>query len=326
MEASVACIGGTAAYDLLRDGAFLAHRLGPQDTPFGESQPIFACESRFGSFYFLSPSFVNYRANIYALKSLGTRAVFSWSETRAISHNYKIGQFVVVSDLIDETHSRPRTFFENQGLGVVRQWPVFCPSLSNALMTALGDEMCRFSPSGTYVCIEGPRRETPAEVRKYAAFGAELLGMTLSPEVFLAKELQMCYASVAFVAGYAETGSDFRPFENGRILDAEQQAERAAAAVEVLPRVLERLIDVLHRTPGMCACENSMQHHIASGQIGWDWRTWFDEERPVSQNQPPQNPGASFPSDFIPFIRRPAGPTRGFGLRDDYPYEDHIQP
>lgn len=298
MDIHLACIGGTAAYDLLQAGALVAQRLGPQDTPFGESQPIYQCKSRFGEFLFLSrhgesgyqlaPSFINYRANIYALKDLGVRAITSWSETRAISHNYRIGEYVIVSDLIDETYRRPNTFFENQGLGAVRPWPVFCPSLSQALSTTLSEEGCAHSTSGVYVCTEGPRRETPAEVRKYESYRAELIGTTLAPEVFLAKELQMCYASICYVASYAENGSEFRPFENGRILDKETQTKRAAAAVERFPRLLERLCEVLARTPGMCHCESSMQHHVASGQIGWDWRTWFDRESPRAVSAPPR--------------------------------------
>jgi 5'-methylthioadenosine phosphorylase len=294
-------VGGTAADELLRDGALIAERLGRRRTPFGESQPIYLCKSRLGEYYFMSrhgdpdrqlaPSFINYRANVYALKDLGVRAVVSWSETRAISHNFKIGQFVIVNDLIDETHCRPNTFFENRGLGVVRQWPVFCPSLSAALSTALVAESCPFSDGAVYVCIEGPRRETPAEVRKYASFGAELLGMTLAPEVFLAKELQMCYASVCYVASYAENGSEFKPFENGRVLDAETQQRRAVAAVERMPRILERLCDVLDHTPSMCQCETAMWRHVSSGQIGWDWRTWFENPSPPSgprRARPPQ--------------------------------------
>src|SRR5262249_49994939 len=160
----------------------------------------------------LAPSFVNYRANIYALKDLGVRAVVSWSETHAITHNCNIGQYVIVDDLIDETHCRPNTFFENQRLGVVRQWPVFCPSLRSALSATLAQERCKFLDHGVYVCVEGPRRETPAEARKYAAFGGDLIGMTLAPEVFLARELQMCYASLCYVASFVENGSDFRPF------------------------------------------------------------------------------------------------------------------
>lgn len=330
MNPTLACIGGTAAYDLLRDGAFVAHRLGAQKTPFGESQPVFLCESRFGQFYFLSrhgesgyelaPSFVNYRANLYALKDLGVRSIVSWSETRAISHNYRIGEFVLVSDIIDETISRPRTFFENQGLGVVRQWPVFCPSLRSALATAIKEDGSPVADQGVYVCIEGPRRETPAEVRKYAAFGGELVGTTLAPEVFLAKELQLCYASVCYVAGYAENGSDFKPFENGRILDLETQARRAKAAVEKLPRMLERLTDVIRRTPGVCQCDSSMQHHIASGQIGVDWRTWFEGENTPAAS--PDVPAAVTAAMFIPSLRRP-DPTAYPDAYDDYPYDSH---
>ena len=142
MAVTLACIGGRDAYNLLH-GALMAERLGPRPTPFGDSQPIFRCESPVGGFFFLSrhgetsyertPSFVNYRANIFALKDLGTRSIVSWSETRAISHNFKIGQYVIVDDLVDETALRPQTFFEQQGFGHLRQWPVFCPSLRKAM-------------------------------------------------------------------------------------------------------------------------------------------------------------------------------------------------
>lgn len=311
MATTLACIGGTAAYDLLREGALVAQRLGAQTTPFGQSQPIFLCESRLGEFYFLSrhgesgydlaPSFVNYRANIYALKDLGVRSIVSWSETRAISHNYRIGQYVIVDDLIDETDSRPNTFFENQGLGVVRQWPVFCPSLRNAFLAALSHEGCTAAEKGIYVCVEGPRRETPAEVRKYMTFGGELIGTTLAPEVFLAKELQMCYASICYVASYAENGSEFRPFEHGRVLERSVQAGRAAAAVERLPRLLERLSGVLGDMVSSCACETSMQHHIAGGQIGTDWRTWFDDA--LVRPEPPARRPAPLPP-IAPAVRR----------------------
>lgn len=288
MTATLACIGGTAAYDLLREGALVAERLGPQNTPFGQSQPIYLCQSRFGQqFLFLSrhgetgydlaPSYVNYRANIFALKDLGVRAIASWSETRALCHNYKVGQYVIVDDLIDETRQRAQTFFENQGLGAVRQWPCFCPSLRRALATTLSEERCQFSEHGVYVCVEGPRRETPAEARKYAMCGGELLGMTLAPEVFLARELQMCYSSIGYVAHYAETGSDYTPFEGGRVLEEAITAERARAAVERLPRLLERMSQVVANTPALCRCETSMHQYINSGQLDWDWRNWFDE-------------------------------------------------
>jgi 5'-methylthioadenosine phosphorylase len=285
-EPLFACIGGTAAYDLLQAGALVAERLGAQRTPFGESQPIFLCKVPGGSFYFLSrhgetgyelaPSFVNYRANVWALRSLGVRSIVSWSETRAITHNFKIGDYVLVDDLIDETRARPSTFFEQQGIGRVRQWPLFCPTLRTALISALSDEFCNFDDRGTYVCVEGPRQETAAETRKYESFGGELIGQTLAPEVFLAKELQMCYASICYVACYAEHGSNYRPFEAGRVLSVEVERGRAQKAIERLPRLLARLCQNLVRTPVACGCEHSMEQHINCGQIGPDWRTWFD--------------------------------------------------
>ena len=298
MEIGLACIGGRAAYHLLREGALLAERLGPQSTPFGESQPVFRCESRFGPFLFLSrhgetsyertPTFVNYQANIYALKELGVRSIVTWSETRAISHNYKIGEYVLVDDLVDETVSRQQTFFRNRGIGHIRQWPVFCPSLRAALATTLSEEQCDFTTRGTYVCVEGPRHETPAETRKYAVFGGELLGQALVPEIFLARELQMCYASLCYVARYAEDGTNYRPFEDGRALDEQAEQRRASAAVERMPRLLQRFCHVLRNTPAICKCDSSMAVHVAKGQLGMDWRTWFDEDQapPVDDPEP----------------------------------------
>ncbi|MEW6251768.1 MAG: MTAP family purine nucleoside phosphorylase [Planctomycetota bacterium] len=289
MAVTLACIGGRSAYDLLSEGALVAERIGPRPTPFGESQPIYRCESRFGGFLFLSrhgergydltPSFVNYRANIYALKDLGTRAIVAWSETRAISHNYKIGDYVLVDDLVDET-ARLSTFFTSQGFGHLRQWPVFCPSLRGALAETLKQERCEFAEHGVYVCVEGPRHETPAETRKYATFGGELLGQALIPEVFLARELQMCYASLCYVGRYAEDGTNYRPFEDGRVLPEAVERQRATAAVERMPRLLERFCEVLARTPGMCECEATMTAYITAGQLGEDWRKWFNHNRP----------------------------------------------
>ncbi len=291
MSIALACIGGRDAYNLLKQGALMAERLGPQATPFGKSQPIFRCESRNGSFFFLSrhgergydltPSFVNYRANIYALKDLGARSIVSWSETRAITHNFRIGQYVLVDDLVDETVARPHTFFQEQGFGHLRQWPVFCPSLRKALADTLTEEKCDFAARGVYVCVEGPRHETPAETRKYAADGGELLGQALAPEVFLARELQMCYASLCYVGRYAEDGTNYRPFEDGRVLPEEVERQRATAAVERMPRLLERFCAVLGATPGICACESSMTPYMANGELSWDWRTWFGANAPA---------------------------------------------
>ena len=299
MAATLACIGGRDAYHLLKEGAFVAERLGPQNTPFGESQPIYRCRAQRGEFLFLSrhgesgyertSSYVNYRANLYALKELGTRSMVSWSETRAITHNFKIGQYVIVDDFVDETVSRTQTFFQERCFGHLRQWPVFCPSLRKALADTLAAEGCEFAERAVYVCVEGPRHETPAETRKYATLGGHLLGQALAPEVFLAKELQMCYASLCYVGRYAEDGTNYQPFEDGRALPEEVERKRATAAVERMPRLLERFSDVLSRTPGLCECESTMTPYVVSGQLDPDWHRWFEPGARAGEMCPPRS-------------------------------------
>jgi 5'-methylthioadenosine phosphorylase len=283
MAVSVACIGGRAAYDLVRKGVFSAERLGPRPTPYGESQPLYRCRGRGGEFlllcrhgeagYEVTPNVINYRANIFALRDLDVLSVVSWSETRAISHNYKIGQFVVVDDLIDETISRPTTFFANKELGHIRPWPVFCPALRKAFVTALTELELEYSDGGVYVCIEGPRQETPAEAHKYEVFGAELIGQTLAPEVFLAKELQMNYASLCFVVSYAETGTPYPAFESGRVLSEEMLARRGQQAVQDIPRILERVFEVLGRKPASAEIPAAP---MPENERNGNWRTWFE--------------------------------------------------
>lgn len=285
MGTALACIGGRAAYDLLRRGRFCSERLGPRSTPFGESQPLYRCRSDAGEFlllcrhgeagYEVTAGLINYRANIYALRDLDVQAIVSWSETRAISHNYTIGQFVIVDDMIDETVSRPRTFFDNKDLGHIRNWPVFCPTLRRAFATVLSEEGCELADRGVYVCIEGPRQETPAEARKYASYGGELIGQTLAPEVFLARELQMSYASLCFVARYAETGTLYPAFEAGRVLNEESLRVRNQQTVERIPGILNRLCAVLHDQDENRADPAALRLPPPNGARSGNWREWF---------------------------------------------------
>ena len=293
MGTKLACIGGVAAYGLVSRGAFVGERLGPRPTPFGESQPIYRCRSRTGEFlllcrhgeagYEVTPELINYQANIYALKDLDVQAVVSWSETRAISHNFTIGQYVIVDDLIDETVSRPRTFFDNKELGHIRNWPVFCPTLRKAFAEALTEEGCTFSDRAVYICIEGPRQETPAEARKYASYGGELIGQTLAPEVFLARELQMSYASLCFVVRYAETGTPFAAFEAGRVLSEPSLTLRSEQAVERIPAIIDRVCAVWHRKPEATQDRATLDIPPLTDARNGDWRRWFHNERSTPQ-------------------------------------------
>jgi len=277
----LAVIGGSQAYGLQITG----EEIPAVKTPFGESQPILRMDdgtlfmSRHGmEGYSIAAPWVNYRANIWALKELGTTHIISWSGPGAIDQTLEIGQFVIPDDIIDETKARQSSFFKGTGWGFVRQNPVFCPTLSRAIVEVMGELGLNCRSGGTYVCTEGPRLETPAEIRKFKLFGGDLVGMTLVPEVFLAKELEMHYASICYITNYAE-GLRERSFEPGVLFEGLSNTdERQAAndAVARFPRIIEALSR--HRIEDSCRCDKLMERYRNRGDIGPDWHTWVNHD------------------------------------------------
>ena len=287
MGNQLAVIGGSQAYSLLESGEFTGERIPPINTPFGESQPIHTLQvsdqqvffmSRHGERgYSIAAPWVNYRANIWALKELGTTCIVSWSGPGAIDESLKIGQFVLPDDLIDETKCRDYSFFKGTGWGFVRQNPVFCPCLREAIGVALGDLGLKFRDGGTYVCTEGPRLETPAEIRKFKLFGGDMVGMTLVPEVFLAKELEMCYASICYITNYAESIRE-REFEPGALFEGlldSHEKEAVDRAVLQFPRIVTSLVSRIISAEPSCNCNKLMERYRLRGSIGPDWHTWI---------------------------------------------------
>jgi len=283
---TLAIIGGSKAYQLLQEGRLGGERLGEVKTPYGPSQPVYRLGGELAGALFLSrhgergytvsAPFVNYRANIYALKELGAQCVLSWSGPGAIGRDFAIGQYVVVDDLVDETCERESTFFKGKGWGFVRQNPVFCPTLRHTLCQALNGLDLPFAERGTYVCTQGPRLETPAEIRKFASFGCDLVGMTLCPEVFLAKELEMCYAAICYVTNYAE-GIRERAFKPGELfegLSTEAEQKAVAAAVEQFPAILSAVAKALACAKPVCQCHRLMERYRKRGDVGGNWHTW----------------------------------------------------
>jgi 5'-methylthioadenosine phosphorylase len=284
----LAIIGGSQAYSLLEAGQIAGIRVAPINTPFGESQAIYRLDidgadvllmSRHGETgYSIAPSWVNYRANIWALKELGTERIVSWSGPGAIDTALRIGQLVLPDDLIDETRSRAHSFFEGSGLGFIRQHPVFCRVLRGALHDVLGHTDAVPKTDGTYVCTEGPRLETQAEIRKYKLLGADMVGMTLAPEVFLARELEMCYAPICYITNYAEGIRERRHvsgvlFEG--LLDEEEKAS-VDAAVRRFPDIITRLAVILRDSIDFsCGCSRLMERYRIRGDIESDWHTWI---------------------------------------------------
>jgi 5'-methylthioadenosine phosphorylase len=260
--------------------------LGPVETPFGLSAPVHVLEdsgvvylSRHGErSYEVSASFVNYRANIWALKEIGVERIIAWSGPGAIDESLAIGEIVVPGDVIDETKRRDYTFFEGTGLGFVRQDPTFCPCVSEALMGTCQARFGRVRSDLVYVCTEGPRLETAAEICKFRAYGGDLVGMTLIPEVFLAKELEMCYAALCYVTNYAE-GVRRREFQPGVLFEGlldDEERRRVDEAARALPALALEAASALAGKPrDACSCGKAMERYRRRGDIGDDWRTWI---------------------------------------------------
>ena len=294
----LAIIGGSQAYTLLQTKALSGKRLGPVSTPYGPSQPLYEIPisrrrllflSRHGEKgYEITAPFVNYRANIYALKEHGATHIVAWTGPGAINPAFTPGSFAVMTDMIDETRRRPSTFFENSGIGFIRMGDVFCPNLRSLLVRVLRTLRYEFCDHATYVCTEGPRLETPAEIRMYAQLGADLVGMTLAPEAFLARELEMCYAALAYVTNFAE-GVKQRRFRNGELFEglaSSREQQRVGQAVQRFPSIIRALAQQLDRAtqevsgarkplPPSCHCQRAMERYRKQGLLSEDWHEWL---------------------------------------------------
>lgn len=255
-------------------------------TPYGESRPIhlfrhgdlgFAVMSRHGEAgYEVSAPFVNSRANIYALKALGVAKVLAWVAPGSLREELAPGDLIVPHDLLDEGRGGPHTFFAGVGWGFIRHNPLFCPELKAALMTALGGVPFTVHGQGVYVATTGPRLETAAEIRKFRLLGGDLVGQTLAPEVFLARELELCYAALTYVVNYAE-GLMERPYQPGVLFEGlatPEEVSRVAAVEAAFPEIILRILPSMAATPRGCPCPRLLERYRLRGDIGEDWRTW----------------------------------------------------
>jgi 5'-methylthioadenosine phosphorylase len=221
-RARIGIIGGSGTYRL--PGAAVRAQVIIR-TPYGAtSGPVTLTEvarravaflPRHGAGHSLPPQEINYRANLWALKSLGVEAVISASAVGGLRAAYRPETFVVPDQLIDRTWGRADTFFdgtapagaEPAGVQHLRASEPFCPGLRRRLSAALADLQLAHAPTGTVVVINGPRFSTRAESAWYAAAGADIINMTQYPEPVLAAELNMGYATLAYITD-SDTGHD----------------------------------------------------------------------------------------------------------------------
>lgn len=208
MHAEFAIIGGTGVYDaaLLEAPETLTI-----DTPYGQAAAIVGLHKgkrvafmpRHGVHHSIPPHLINYRANIHALKELGVTQVLATAAVGSLQLAHPPGSLLLVDDFLDFTKSRPTTFFDKERVVHVDVTDPYCGRLRSQVQQAGAALAIDLRSGGTYVCTEGPRFESPAEIRLYQSFGAAVVGMTSVPEVVLAKEAELCYATVCMVTNFA---------------------------------------------------------------------------------------------------------------------------
>lgn len=174
----------------------------------------------------IPPHRINYRANIWAVHSLGAKRVISTNSVGSM-RGHPVGSFVILDDFIDFTRSRPSTFYDDVTVHVDVSEP-YCPEIKESLKRALEKRGLAYT-EGIYACTEGPRFETRAEIRMMSQF-ADVVGMTGIPEVILAKELSLCYASLAIITNQA-CGMTTQKLTADEVTEVVGKAQEAISAI-----------------------------------------------------------------------------------------------
>lgn len=206
----LALIGGTGVYDpdVLTD-----RRVEKADTPYGLIEVDvgrlngveIAFLPRHGLAHHIPPHKINHRANLWGLKMLGVTRVISTSAVGSLNREMLPGDFVVIDQFIDFTKAGVTTFYDGGEGGVVHTdvTEPYCPELRKAALSVGGGLEVNIHRTGTYLTVDGPRYETAAEIKMYRTWGADVIGMTNAPEAILAREANLCYATVATVTNMA---------------------------------------------------------------------------------------------------------------------------
>jgi 5'-methylthioadenosine phosphorylase len=250
----LAIIGGSGLEGILQ-GSRPEHI----DTPYGPAPPITvgkvgneeaAFLPRHGPKHDLPPHKVNYRGNLYALKQLGVERIIATNAVGSINSEYAPGDLAIPEDIIDMTKTRHGTFFDGIPVTHIDLSQPYCPEVRGALIESSKHAKVKTWTNSVLVATEGPRYETPAEIRMLSIMGGDIVGMTGAPEAFLARELQICYSTLCFISNRA----------------AGKQAKLSAVEVMQVGRVMiPNILTILQRTVGIiptsrgCPCSRSIE-------------------------------------------------------------------
>ena len=236
-QAKIGVIGGSGLYDI--EGLTDIEEVNP-DTPFGAPSDTIvvgrlegtgiAFLPRHGRGHRISPTEVPYRANIYALKSLGVEHIIGINAVGSFKQELKPGDLLIPDQLIDRTRHRVSSFFQDGIVAHVQFADPFCAMLSRILYDAAVEAKASVHQGGIYVAMEGPAFSTRAESRLFKSWGADIIGMTALPEAKLAREAEICYAIVAGITDYDSW-----------------QATSEPLLIEVLIKTLQQNIDYIKK-------------------------------------------------------------------------------
>jgi len=257
-EPKVGIIGGTGLYDM--EGMTEVKEVLVK-TPFGEPSDAIllgtlegvglAFLPRHGKGHHISPTEVPARANIYALKSLGVERIISVNAVGSLKEEIRVLDLVIPDQLIDRTKTRISTFFGSGLVGHIAFAEPFCPILSQLLFELAQETGIRAHRGGTYVAMEGPQFSTRAESELYRNWGGDVIGMTVLPEAKLAREAEICYASLSLVTDY-DCWHDTHESVTPELILANLQRN-----VETAKRILQLAITRLPEARD-CACASAL--------------------------------------------------------------------
>jgi 5'-methylthioadenosine phosphorylase len=261
-QVRIGIIGGTGLYQM---EGFTGVREVAVDTPFGapsDSLMVGELEGRAVAFlprhgrgHRILPHELNFQANVFAMKSLGVEFLLSVSAVGSLKQEYAPLDMLVPDQFIDRTRQRRSTFFGRGLVAHVAFAHPFCSELSKRMAESCAEAGARHHVGGTYVCIEGPQFSTLAESRLYRSWGADVVGMTNLQEAKLAREAELCYATLAMVTDY----DCWHPEHDAVTADAVMAVlgQNVATARAVLRGVVRRLPQ-----PRECECSRALRHAI----------------------------------------------------------------
>ncbi|WP_241984399.1 MTAP family purine nucleoside phosphorylase [Cryobacterium sp. Hb1] len=263
-RAEIAVIGGSGLYELIDPSGAVTHQV---QTPYGTAPVTIGLRAgrrvaflpRHGSGHSVAPHRINYRANIWALASIGVRAIISSSAVGGVTPEYAPGLLVVTDQFIDRTSGRPDTFYDRESVQHLPAADPFDPSLRGYAVRALEDLDENFAPTGTVVVIQGPRFSTRAESVWFRSIGADIVNMTAYPEIVLAGELNMATVNLSFVtdadAGLAPVADADAGSPTPFVITTSSETDAVTASAvfrrlhDAQPRILAAIDGILRALP-----------------------------------------------------------------------------